>query len=143
MIFSGVSLGQASLPDTCSVCAHTPVSPDLCKPNKALRTTLKAFLRTEEKKREKERQSTAPVTPVISTPAEKDTTPAEATADQKQPDEAPVDISDSAAPIDTKPAEYTGEALSVNATVDTDAPALAEPVAEVRHLSNIARVYVH
>lgn len=61
--------GQASLSDTCPVCAHTPVSPDLCKPNKALRTTLKAFLRTEEKKREKERQSAAPPTPTASEPA--------------------------------------------------------------------------
>lgn len=52
-------LGQTALPETCPVCAHTPISPDLCKPNKALRTTLKAFLRTEEKKREKERQSAA------------------------------------------------------------------------------------
>ncbi|KAF9891646.1 hypothetical protein FE257_003658 [Aspergillus nanangensis] len=63
---------QTSLPETCPVCAHTPISPDLCKPNKALRTTLKAFLRTEEKKREKERQSATPatngVTPVDGTP---------------------------------------------------------------------------
>jgi hypothetical protein len=49
------SVGQTSLPESCPVCDHTPISPDLCKPNKALRTTLKAFLRTEEKKREKER----------------------------------------------------------------------------------------
>ncbi|RAK96749.1 uncharacterized protein BO80DRAFT_215611 [Aspergillus ibericus CBS 121593] len=54
---------QAALPETCPVCAHTPISSDLCKPNKALRTTLKAFLRTEEKKREKERQSATPATP--------------------------------------------------------------------------------
>lgn len=63
-------LGQASLSDTCPVCTHTPVSPDLCKPNKALRTTLKAFLRTEEKKREKDRQSAAPPTPSNITPAD-------------------------------------------------------------------------
>lgn len=63
-------LGQASLSDTCPVCTHTPVSPDLCKPNKALRTTLKAFLRTEEKKREKDRQSAAPPTPSNVTPAD-------------------------------------------------------------------------
>ncbi|KAJ5795938.1 uncharacterized protein N7518_004478 [Penicillium psychrosexuale] len=61
---------QASLSDTCPVCTHTPVSPDLCKPNKALRTTLKAFLRTEEKKREKDRQSAAPPTPSSITPAD-------------------------------------------------------------------------
>ena len=52
--------GQSSLPESCPVCEHNPVSPDLCKPNKALRTTLKAFLRTEEKKREKDRPSTIP-----------------------------------------------------------------------------------
>ncbi|EEH11750.1 conserved hypothetical protein [Histoplasma capsulatum G186AR] len=46
---------QGSLPECCPVCAHTPLSSDLCKPNKALRTTLRAFLRTEEKKREKDR----------------------------------------------------------------------------------------
>ncbi|OQD82880.1 hypothetical protein PENANT_c019G04396 [Penicillium antarcticum] len=64
---------QTSLPDTCPVCAHTPVSPDLCKPNKALRTTLKAFLRTEEKKREKDRQAaitSSPATPVDPIPAQ-------------------------------------------------------------------------
>lgn len=54
------SLGQSSLPESCPVCEHNPVSPDLCKPNKALRTTLKAFLRTEEKKREKDRPSATP-----------------------------------------------------------------------------------
>lgn len=72
------SLGQISLPETCPVCAHTPISSELCKPNKALRTTLKAFLRTEEKKREKERQSATPaisngVTPADVTPAQLET----------------------------------------------------------------------
>lgn len=57
-----LELGQVTLPDSCPVCAHTPLSSDLCKPNKALRTTLKAFLRTEEKKREKDRQSATPAT---------------------------------------------------------------------------------
>lgn len=79
-------LGQASLHDTCPVCAHTPVSPDLCKPNKALRTTLKAFLRTEEKKREKDRQAAAPPTPPVPvttpTPAENDTAAVEETRNE-------------------------------------------------------------
>lgn len=45
------------------------MSPDLCKPNKALRITLKAFLRTEEKKREKDRQAAAaPPTPTTAAP---------------------------------------------------------------------------
>lgn len=67
-------LGQSSLSDTCPVCAHNPVSPELCKPNKALRITLKAFLRTEEKKREKERQATAPPTPTTTTPTQSEKT---------------------------------------------------------------------
>lgn len=131
MVFCGVPSGQASLPDTCSVCAHTPVSPDLCKPNKALRTTLKAFLRTEEKKREKERQSAAPVTPVITTPAENGTTPAEATTNPEQPDESPVEILEGAAPTEAKPAEAANEAPSVNAAADKDAPATTESVTDV------------
>jgi len=80
---TGCPLGQTSLSDTCPVCAHTPVSPDLCKPNKALRTTLKAFLRTEEKKREKERQSAAPPTPTVPTPAEGDQGPTETSVEHK------------------------------------------------------------
>lgn len=58
------------MPETCPVCDHSPISPDLCKPNKALRTTLKAFLRTEEKKREKERPPAAPASPSTQTPTE-------------------------------------------------------------------------
>lgn len=54
-------LGQTALPESCPVCAHAPLDATLCKPNKALRTTLKAFLRTEEKKRERERPSSKAV----------------------------------------------------------------------------------
>ncbi|KAI6885514.1 hypothetical protein KC334_g15821, partial [Hortaea werneckii] len=41
------------LGDACPVCQHTPVAAEDCKPNKALRTTIKAFLKTEEQKRMK------------------------------------------------------------------------------------------
>lgn len=77
-----ISLGQVSLPETCPVCAHNPVSSDLCKPNKALRTTLKAFLRTEEKKREKDRQSTI-------TPADDASAPTDSGLDQSATDATP------------------------------------------------------
>lgn len=50
--------GQASLPEACPVCAHEPVKAELCKANKALRTTIKVFLRTEEKKRETQKGKT-------------------------------------------------------------------------------------
>lgn len=66
-------LGHSRLPQQCPVCEHSPLSAEDCKPNKSLRTTIKVFLRTEEKKREqardKQRQdqpsvaSSAPVPP--------------------------------------------------------------------------------
>ena len=51
--------GQSSLPNSCPVCAHSPISADDCKPNKNLRLTVKAFIKSEEKKREKEKAVSA------------------------------------------------------------------------------------
>lgn len=67
------SPGQSSLPSSCPVCEHSPVSGDDCTVYKSLRTTIRVFLKTEEKKREAARPKTngsAPPTPVeqISTP---------------------------------------------------------------------------
>jgi hypothetical protein len=87
-------------------------------------------LRTEEKKREKERQSAA-VTPVIPTPSENDAIPTEAVAEQKQVDEAPVEVSRSSAPAEAKPVEATKEEPAVDAAADTDAHVSTEPVTEV------------
>lgn len=44
--------------DHCPVCEHRPMSQDLCKPNKALRNTAKAYLKTAEKKLADERAKT-------------------------------------------------------------------------------------
>ncbi|KAF1991038.1 hypothetical protein K402DRAFT_299648, partial [Aulographum hederae CBS 113979] len=54
---------------SCPLCQHTPLNPEDCAPHKALRTTVKAFLRSEEKKQGKGRRtsSTVPATPT--TPA--------------------------------------------------------------------------
>lgn len=64
--------GQSTLPSSCPVCEHNPVAAEDCKPNKSLRTTIKVFLRTEEKKREafrlKEEKNTPPDTPVLPEP---------------------------------------------------------------------------
>ncbi|KAF8455339.1 hypothetical protein BGX38DRAFT_187914 [Terfezia claveryi] len=38
------------LPGVCPVCDHSPLTPDICKDNTALRTTVAVFLRTAEKK---------------------------------------------------------------------------------------------
>jgi len=43
---------------------HSPLSADDCKPNKSLRLTVKAFLKNEEKKRDKMRADAALVKPV-------------------------------------------------------------------------------
>ncbi|KAJ9639431.1 hypothetical protein H2199_006464 [Coniosporium tulheliwenetii] len=56
---------QSSLPDSCPVCAHTPLAAEDCKPNKALRLTVKAFLKSEEKKR-----AVKPATPATPSAAE-------------------------------------------------------------------------
>lgn len=127
--------GQTALSDTCPVCAHTPVSPDLCKPNKALRTTLKAFLRTEEKKREKERQSAATPTPVADTPAQSEHIPTEVPTDQNGTEEVapqaqvaqiPQITESDQAPVENSPVE-----TKKPDTVDNDASKMADPVAEV------------
>ncbi len=81
--------GQSTLPSSCPVCEHTPVAAEDCKPNKSLRTTVKVFLRTAEKKREasrlKEEKSTPPATPVVAEPA-----PAEVPAQVEKPVAEPV-----------------------------------------------------
>ena len=41
------------------MCEHSPLSADDCKPNKALRLTVKAFLKSEEKKRDKGRNESS------------------------------------------------------------------------------------
>ncbi|EKV06641.1 E3 ubiquitin-protein ligase RBBP6 [Penicillium digitatum PHI26] len=113
---------QASLSDTCPVCTHTPVSPDLCKPNKALRTTLKAFLRTKEKKREKDRQSVAPLTPSNVTPADKNIPAEDITPDQNGAKSvAAVYIK---APVSPHPTEHT-ESKPQEPGPDTPAPETA------------------
>jgi hypothetical protein len=45
-----VLIGRSSLPGICTVCDHSPLNADDCKPNSALRTTVAVFLRTAEKK---------------------------------------------------------------------------------------------
>jgi len=61
--------GQASLPEACPVCLHEPVKADDCRPNKALRTTIKVFLKkkvierdtAEKKKKAAEKAAAIPL----------------------------------------------------------------------------------
>ncbi len=65
------SAGQGSLPQACPVCLHEPVSKDDCRPNKVLRTTIKAFLKRKgierDEVRKKKQLAQAVITPT--TPA--------------------------------------------------------------------------
>ncbi|KAJ5108152.1 hypothetical protein N7456_004827 [Penicillium angulare] len=124
---------QTSLSDTCPVCAHTPVSPDLCKPNKALRTTLKAYLRTEEKKREKERQANAPPTPTIPTPVESEQVTADnsngQTLTESAPAEAPLALA-TQEPTSEHPAAESGPSQEAENIADVIGQTVEQPVAE-------------
>ncbi|KAE9963787.1 hypothetical protein BLS_008918 [Venturia inaequalis] len=77
---------NSQLSEQCPICAHSPLSP--AKPSKALRLTIKAFVKNIEKKREKERlhaisaeEAATPIAPptptVASTQAVADETPAQ------------------------------------------------------------------
>ena len=91
--------GQASLPVACPVCLHEPMVPDDCRPNKALRTTIKVFLKkkvmereTARKKEAAEKAFTAPATPATPLPEQ---TPAPQLSEPPVPPSAPtaIDIS--------------------------------------------------
>lgn len=80
--------GKLSLPSTCPVCEHTPISAEDCKPNKSLRMTTRAFLKTAEKKRDSlQAKEATPITPVDMKPTatptvtEQAVQPAEPTTD--------------------------------------------------------------
>jgi hypothetical protein len=61
------------------VCDHSPLTPDLCKPSKAVRTTAKAYLKTAERKLADERlKAEVAATPTLaSAPSEAPATPAQ------------------------------------------------------------------
>ncbi len=106
---ANVPSGQSTLPSSCPVCEHTPVAAEDCKPNKSLRTTIKVFLRTEEKKREALRVKEA-----------KEATPA-TSVDAAS---TPVDI---LAPADAEPKDHTQE---TTAEVNAETPTVEEQIDE-------------
>jgi len=61
-----ISVGQTSLPSTCPVCAHSPLDASTSKPNKSLRLTVKAFIKAEERKRNKDSVDTKTPAPAVS-----------------------------------------------------------------------------
>lgn len=67
--FTNFWAGQQHLGQACPICLHEPVNAEDCKPNKALRTTVKVWLKKRGQEREaalrRELASRAPPTPVI------------------------------------------------------------------------------
>ena len=63
--------GQQNLGQACPICLHEPVNAEDCKPNKALRTTVKVWLKKRSTERDaaikREMASRAPPTPITPT----------------------------------------------------------------------------
>jgi len=77
--------GQASLSEACPVCLHEPVKQEDCKPNKALRTTVRIFLKKRSIDRENARKKELLEKAAAATPA----TPSLAETSAPQPSETP------------------------------------------------------
>lgn len=89
--------GSHEIPETCAVCTHSPTSPEECLPDKKLRNTVRAFVRTEEKKRSK------PTEPVAATPVPEPTpTPAPAPSETPVPTTEATNQPNTASAVDTE-----------------------------------------
>lgn len=108
--------GQSNLLPSCPVCEHSPLSAEDCNPNKSLRTTIKVFLRTAEKKREASRP--------------KETTAAEP-AEETQPPGSKVEHSASAVPQIKERHSGVQEEVGTHATDDV-VPERAQQNEQVR-----------
>lgn len=97
------------------MCEHSPLSADDCKPNKSLRTTIRVFIRTEEKKREALR----PKESVEATPA----TPSE----PKVPSEGRPSASVEAPPVETS-TKTESPAVGAKDSRELSAPAVDDRV---------------
>ena len=119
--------GHSSLTASCPVCEHSPLSPDDCRPSKSLRTTIRAFIGTEEKKRERQRQpkDSAPPTPIEAKPpslvadATAEPTPGQ---DESQPQEYPAPTALAFAGEATQQDSQQGLNVSCSLTVSSQKP---------------------
>lgn len=96
--------GHTNLPNVCPVCDHSPLSPDDCKANTALRTTVAVFLRTAEKKhnllqQKEQKEKAKPIEPKIeveSSELESDKTVSVHVSPVQNPLTPPQEVDDSA-----------------------------------------------
>lgn len=93
---SNVITPRQSLTDTgftgaqgsCPICDHKPFSEEICKPNKAMRGTAKAYLRTVEKKVDDRSKAPSTEPPRAQTPERKDQMNGDVAVDGNRPDDA-------------------------------------------------------
>ncbi|KAI0383017.1 hypothetical protein F5Y04DRAFT_251657 [Hypomontagnella monticulosa] len=116
---------QSSLSSACPVCEHSPVSASDCSIYKSLRTTIRVFLKTEEKKREAAKPKTNGSTPT--TPAQDAPTPTPAQT-RTPVEQTPGDT----APAKQNAAEPQGADSAQPPTVtESEDPTTTEPKSDV------------
>jgi hypothetical protein len=91
------------LPEACPICQHSPVDAEDCKPNKSLRITINAFVKTELKKRDKEAVASVPPQPVV--PSIEASTPLDISAESAAPRNAQDQVNGNVASGDASTAE--------------------------------------
>lgn len=115
---------QSSLQESCPVCEHSPLSPDLCVPHKALRNTIKAYLKTAEKRLAEEKsraiKAQGQAAPDAEDPAKPDPSPQETPNIKREESAQPVDV----------PIEVSGPAVEDDAAPATIAPDDPQPSIE-------------
>ncbi|KAI5926383.1 hypothetical protein F4810DRAFT_707467 [Camillea tinctor] len=121
---------QSTLPSSCPVCEHSPVSGDDCTVYKSLRTTIRVFLKTEEKKREASRPRTNGSTPSTPVQTATPTAQSQAPADPPPPssEEPTASAPNDAGPLPADPVPGTAPAAATETEADT-MPATAIEVA--------------
>ncbi|KAI0145951.1 hypothetical protein F4776DRAFT_674631 [Hypoxylon sp. NC0597] len=108
---------QSTLPSVCPVCEHSPVSASDCTVYKSLRTTIRVFVKTEEKKREGARPKTNGSTPA--TPAQDAPTPNQTRTPTEQP---PVEATST---VQASMESQKADSVPPSAAVESEEPSAA------------------
>ncbi|KAI4108714.1 MAG: hypothetical protein L6R37_000878, partial [Teloschistes peruensis] len=112
---------QTSLPDACPVCLHSPVKADDCRPNKALRMTIKAYLKrilTEREKAQKKDRALAIPAAVGTDTTRQSGAPQDAPANEVH---HPSDAASLSRETSVKPTTELSESAKENETLPTEA----------------------
>ncbi|KAI1144053.1 hypothetical protein F5Y05DRAFT_363476 [Hypoxylon sp. FL0543] len=113
---------QSTLSSVCPVCEHSPVSASDCTIYKSLRTTIRVFLKTEEKKREGVRPKTNGSTPA--TPAQDAPTPTQTRTPTEQPP------AETATAVQAHKEPQNAEAVQPSTAVETEEPSATSSKAD-------------